>query len=180
MSETKQSFINVGNTTIDSANSTSPTSRLFRDAWVEDGSDAVSVDMDQAKAIAHKVRADWFQWRAFSDENHVSHSNSEFWSDTDSGSLVDGEAGYARDIEDDAPGTYSLSSGWKAVDGTYLPITNFADIKALKAAYRDHYNTAFAESQVKAAQIDAATTDEELADIVELMNLDIKPYTSEA
>ena len=180
MSETKQSFINVGNTTIASANSTSPTSRLFRDAWVEDGSDAVSVNIDSAKAIAHDVRAKWFEWRAFSAENPVSHSSLEFWSDTNSGSLVDGECGYARDVEDDDPGFYALAPGWKAIDGTYLPITNFADIKALKAAYRDHYNTAFAESQVKAAQIDAATTDEELADIVELMNLDIKPYTSEA
>jgi hypothetical protein len=130
-------------------------SRLFRDAWMLNGQ-AVEIDLEAARAKAHEVRSRWFAWKCYGNENLVSHKGLAFWSDAKSASLIDGEVGYARDVEEDSPGTYSLSPGWKASDGQFLPINSFADIKGLKAAYRDHYSNAFAASESKAAEIQSA------------------------
>ena len=165
------SYINIDGQETSTANTPS---RLFRNSWVlDEEADVISIDLTEAKLAAHKTRAEWFKWKAFSEDNPVSHANLSFWSDTNSGSLVDGECGYARDMEDDTPGGYALVPGWKALDGSFLSIDSFADIKALKAAYRDHYNAAFAASQVKAAEIEAATDEESLVYIVNVMKEEI-------
>jgi len=165
------SYINIDGKQTSSANTPS---RLFRDSWVLDANtDVVSVDLTEAKLMAHGVRSEWFKWRSFSADNPVSHDGKFFWSDTDSGSLVDGECGYARDVEEANTGSYSLTPGWKAIDETFYGPLDFDGIKALKAAYRNHYNTAFTASQVKAAEIEAAADEDALLYVVNTMKSEI-------
>jgi len=164
MDESKSQYIDIANTIVEAPTETP--SRALRNSWVLDASNVIQVDLVEAKKLAHEFRNNWFNWRAYSEENPVLHEGKEFSSSKDSGSLIDGEVGYARDIEEDSPGSYSLPTGWKAMDNTYLPIPDFAAIKALKAAYRNHYNTAFAESQVKHDLIEAATSEADLVAVI--------------
>lgn len=162
----------VGGQLVDTASKSQPDSREFRDHWIVNG-DVIETDLSGAKGSAHKVRYEWFQWKAFAAANPVYHSGKEFWSDRDSCNLINGEVDHARGVEEDSPGSYT-SSGWKSIDGSLLPITDFAAIKALKAAYRNHMLAAFNASQAKAAEIESAANTDDLLLIVQGMRADIE------
>lgn len=56
--------------------------------------------------------------------------------------------------------------GWKAVDNTYVPIASVADWKAFYASMFAAGNAHFAKAQALKAQLEAATTAEQVAAIV--------------
>lgn len=75
---------------------------------------------------------------------------------------IDGTNGFVSLYGSLPPG---WPGGWKAVDNSYVPIASVADWKAFYASMFAAGNANFAKAQALKAQLDAATTAEEVAAI---------------
>lgn len=91
------------------------------------------------------------------------HSGKVFACDELSRSDIDGINGYVA-LYNAFPAGWP--GGWKAVDNTYLPITDIAAWKAFYASMVAHGNLNFAHAQTLKAALLSATTAEQIAAIV--------------
>lgn len=91
------------------------------------------------------------------------HAGKAIACDQLSRSDIDGTNGFVALYGSLPPG---WPGGWKAVDNTYVPIASVNDWKAFYASMFAAGNANFAKAQALKAQLDAATTAEQVAAIV--------------
>lgn len=91
------------------------------------------------------------------------HAGKAIACDQLSRSDIDGTNGFVSLYGSLPPG---WPGGWKAVDNTYVPIASVNDWKAFYASMFAAGNANFAKAQALKAQLDAATTAEQVAAIV--------------
>lgn len=124
-----------------------------------DADAAVAADLELRKA---GKRAEINEARLAANFSTFTHAGKVFACDQLSRSDIDGTNGFVAIYGALPPG---WPGGWKAMDNTYLPITTVADWKAFYSSMFATGSANFAKSQGLKAQVESATTAEEINSI---------------
>lgn len=120
---------------------------------------AVAADLEARKS---DKRAEINAARLAANFSTFTHAGKVFACDQLSRSDIDGTNGFVAIYDALPPG---WPGGWKAVDNTYLPIATAADWKAFYSSMFATGSANFAKSQELKAQVESATTAEEINSI---------------
>lgn len=136
-------------------NVTPPENRLFREAWVMDG-DAIIVDVEKAKPVVYKKIE---EWRTAQKELPFTVDGiGEFSADPESKVNIDGasQAALMANVT-----SQQFSIDWSLHDDTIITL-DATQMMLVGQALLAHVNAAHVAARVKFADVESATTLEEI------------------